>query len=347
MSFLLVALVGLVGGVLVERVTSSGHPETLDAPAASQPGTQRRRRDRRRTATRVFTGIAVLVVLALVGVLVWATVIFNRIEKVPVADALSSGTGTNWLLVGADNSLSGGPGREGVDGVRADTVMVMRVHDGQTSMLSLNRDLWVTNPATGEKGRLNATYNQGPANLIRAVTQNFGIPIERYIEIDFDSFSGLVDSLGGIEIYFANPAFDLASGLDVKAAGPVHLDGAQALAYVRSRHFTEVIDSRPVPEGGLPDVNRTMRQQNFLRAVMGKATSSRNPLTLLSAASTMSAGLRIDDSMTMFDAVRLAMAMRNLDPQPTPLPVVPRTTSGGAAVLELGDGAQDVLARFR
>ena len=113
MSFLLVAFVGLVGGVLVERVTSSGHPETLDAPAASQPGTQRRRRDRRRTATRVFTGIAVLVVLALVGVLVWATVIFNRIEKVPVADALSSGTGTNWLLVGADNSLSGGPGREG------------------------------------------------------------------------------------------------------------------------------------------------------------------------------------------------------------------------------------------
>ena len=291
--------------------------------------------------------MVVLLLAATVGGYLWASSVFNRIEKVDVSAALSSGSGTNYLLVGADNSLGGGVQREGVEGVRSDTIMVLRVVDGRAQMLSLNRDLWVVNPATGSEGRLNATYNQGPENLVRAVTQNFGIPIERYIEIDFGSFSGLVDSFGGIDVHFEHPAFDLASGLDVKQAGVVHLDGAQALAYVRSRHYTEVIDGQPRAEGGLPDVNRTMRQQTFLRQIMQKASDNKNPVKLMSAADTIAGGLRIDDDMSMLDAARFAWSMGNLDPQPVVLPVVPRTTSGGASVLELGPGADDVLAGFR
>ena len=187
----------------------------------------------------------------------------------------------------------------------------------------------------------------GPANLIDAVTKNFGIPIDRYIEIDFVSFGGLVDAFGGIDITLANPAFDLASGLHVDQAGVVHLDGAQALAYVRSRHYYEMIDGRPTPEKGLPDVNRTLRQQAFLRAIMAKAGDKRNPFTLMDAAKKMSNGLRIDDDMTMFDAARFAWRMGRLDPETVQLPVVPRTTSGGAAVLDVGPGADTVLDQFR
>jgi hypothetical protein len=51
--------------------------------------------------------------------------------------------------------------------------------------------------------------------------------------------------------------------------------------------------------------------------------------------------------MSMLDAARFALRMGRLDPQPVILPVVPRTTSGGAAVLELGPGADEVLAGFR
>jgi LCP family protein required for cell wall assembly len=346
--YLVVAVAGLVAGLLTERLVTPSAP-ALGPLGRGGPGAGRApgRRSRRRTVSRVVLVAAGAVLLGTLAALVWANSIFNRIEKVEVSDALSGGSGTNYLLVGADNSLGGGAGREGVDGIRADTVMVLRVSGGGATMLSLNRDLWVRNPATGQEGRLNATYNQGPANLVRAVTENFGIPIERYVEIDFDSFSGLVDSLGGIDITFANPAFDLGSGLDVPTAGTVRLDGAQALAYVRSRHYTEYIDGQPVAEGGLPDVNRTMRQQAFLRAVMQKAATNRNPFALLSAAERMSAGLRVDDDMTMFDAIRFALTMGRLDPRPTPLPVTPRTTSGGAQVLDLGDGADGVLAGFR
>lgn len=332
-------LVGVTLGAVAERV--------LTRRSERDPSTTGGRRRKRHVLRWVVLGVVVLLVGLTVGGYLWANSVFDKIEKVDVADTLSHGSaGTNYLLVGADNGQDG-TGREGVEGVRSDTILVLNIDGDDARMMSLNRDLWVTNPATGQEGRLNATYNQGPANLIAAVTQNFGIPIDRYIEIDFTSFAGMVDAFGGIEVEFAHPAIDRASGLVVPTAGVVHLDGEQALAYVRSRHYTEIIDGQEVPEGGLPDVNRTQRQQTFLRAVMDKASSSRNPLTLMRAADDMSGGLRIDDEMKMLDAARFAWSLGRLDPVSVVLPVVPRTTSGGAAVLELGDGAEEILATFR
>ena len=329
MSLLIAVVAGLVVGAGTERL--------FTRPARG-----------RRRGLRLAGGFTLMaVVICLVGGYLWAASVFNRIDKVDVSTALGHGSGTNYLLVGADNSRDPSQGRAGVNGVRSDTIMVLHIEGGHAKMLSLNRDLWVDNPATGSKGRLNATYNQGPTNLITAVNRAFGIPIDRYIEIDFVSFAGLVDAFGGIDVNFANPAFDLASGLDVKSAGLVHLDGAQALAYVRSRHYTEVIGGRNVPEGGLPDVNRTGRQQVFLRQIMAKAGSKRNPFTLMSAASKMAGGLRIDSEMSLIDAMRFAWNMGHLNPERVVLPVVPRRTSGGADVLDMGPGADAVLAQFR
>ena len=353
MTLVLALLVGIVLGAVAERIIPrspatdpiAGSPSTVAAPPDGRPSRPTR------SKRRIIAWSALALVLVLIGVTVggylWANSVFNRIEKVDVTAQLSHGSGTNYLLVGSDNGRTGADQRKGVAGARSDTIMVLRVQGGTAKMLSLNRDLFVTNPATGQKGRLNATYNAGPANLVQAVTSDFGIPIDRYIEIDFVSFGGLVDSFGGIDIDFAQPAFDLASGLDVKQAGTVHLDGTQALAYVRSRHYYEMIDGKPTPEGGLPDVNRTKRQQTFLRAIMAKAGAKRNPFTLMSAASKMTKGLRVDDDMTLFDAMRFAWRMGKLQPESVALPVVPRVTNGGADVLDLGPGAEQVLAQFR
>lgn len=347
MTLLLWLLGGLVLGVVAERLTGGGR-KVREAEAAVGAAPRTRRPGR----IIAWSLLAVLLLVGAAGVAAYlrASAIFDQIETVDVSSQLASGGGggTNYLLVGSDNGREGGEQREGVEGARSDTIMVLRIEGGTAKMLSLNRDLWVLNPATGENGRLNATYNAGPANLIQAVTENFGIPIHRYIEIDFISFAGLVDAFGGIDIAFEHPAFDPASGLDVKEAGLVHLDGAQALAFVRSRHYNEIIDGVAVPEGGLPDVNRTQRQQVFLRAIMAEAGASRNPLALLDAADKMSNGLRIDDDMTLLDAGRFAWRMGRTDPETVLLPVVPRTTSGGAAVLDLDQpAAEAVLEQFR
>lgn len=337
---------GLLLGIVAERLTGGPKAAEVGAPATAAP---RRRRTGRIVAWTSLIA-AILLVATAIGGYLWANSIFQQIERVAVSPQLAAGgnSGTNYLLVGSDNGKEGGVQRENVEGARSDTIMVLRVEGGSAKMLSLNRDLWVANPATGENGRLNATYNAGPTNLIQAVTENFGIPIHRYIEIDFVSFGGLVDAFGGIKIFFEHPAFDLASGLDVKEAGLVHLDGPQALAFVRSRHYAEVIDGEVVLEGGLPDVNRTQRQQEFLRAIMAEAGSKRNPLTLMSAADKMSTGLRIDDDMTLLDAGRFAWNMGRLEPATVLLPVTPRTTDGGAAVLDLDQpAATAVLDQFR
>jgi LCP family protein required for cell wall assembly len=285
-------------------------------------------------------------VLGLLGWL-WATSTFSKVERVEVASVLDAadGGGTNYLIVGSD-SRGGAEENGGVDGQRSDTLLVLRTDGDQSRIMSIPRDLVVTNAATGEDGRINGAYNQGPANVIETIRNNLDIPIQRYVEVDFVTFASMVDALGGVTIDFPNTAIDRESGLVVSETGPVILDGEEALAYVRSRNYTEIIDGQEVvdPSG---DLGRVNRQQVFLRTVLAKAGASRNPLTLMRVASSVTGGLRIDDAMTLTDAVRFAWNMGRLNPESVVLPVTARTT-GGAAVLDLVEAeAPAALDQFR
>lgn len=303
-----------------------------------------------------------LIVLAIPLVLLllclfWAQRIFNGIERVEVSPVLSSGNGTNYLIVGSDTREGTPPdpnaealGITEPPGQRADTIMLLHFGSGGTRITSIPRDLWVTNPATGSVGKINATYNPdlcgdggcgGPSNLIQTVTNELGIPIDRYMEVDFVSFSGVVDAVGGITIDFEHPASDSMTGLNITEAGPHHLNGEQALAYVRSRHYVEVIDGQQVPDPQA-DLGRVERQQKFLSALFAKLGGSRNPLTLLRSFEEVGKGLRIDDAMSFGDAIRLGWRMRGFSPELSPIPVV---NDGGGLALE--PGAEEVLDQFK
>ncbi len=323
------------------------------APHPGAPGPARRRRPRRRWPW-VLAALVLVPVVAGAGLWAYLTWQMSRFDQVPVGSVLAgSATGTNVLLVGSDS-------REGVDpnapdagfivgdsvgGQRADTILVLRIDDQGSRFLSLPRDLWLPIPPTGREQRINAAYNEGPETLVRTVQESLGIPLDHYVEVDFVSFVGLVDALGGVTIDFAHPATDADSGLDVPA-GPVTLDGAQGLAYVRSRNYTEQVDgsSRVDPRG---DLGRVVRQQTFLREVLSEASAARNPLTLNRVLGALSAGVRIDDATGVGEALRIARGLRGQAPETVELPVFGFTTAGGAAVLGLADGAGTVLASFR
>ena len=251
------------------------------------------------------------------GSWLWARAKFDDIERVEAGPALrhGGGTGTNYLMVGTD-------ARAEVSGNRSDSMIVLRLADGKATMMSIPRDLWVTIASSGREQKINAAFNDGPQNLIRTIDQNLGIPIDRYMEISFDSFGALVDAMGGVVIDFPHPAFDTVSGLDVKESGPVLLNGEQALAYVRSRHYTEIIDGEEVPDNQ-NDFGRQARQQTFLRVVLAKLASSKNPVTLASNSSKLADGLRIDDEMRFTDAVRLGWDIAGKTPEPVVLPTLP------------------------
>lgn len=298
--------------------------------------------------------VVALLLLVVVGPLVFGWWQFSRIERVDVGSVLQPATGaTNYLVVGSDSRAQIDP--EATDaagflngpvaGERADTIIVLRIGDGPARLLSIPRDLWVTYPTTGEEGRINGAFGLGPGELIAAV-QSLGIPISHYLQIEFTSFAGLVDAVGGVTIDVPHPAFDEMSGLAVEESGQVTLDGAQAVAYVRSRQYTEVIDGVPVtdPTG---DIGRTARQRAFLAALFSQMGSTRNPFTAASAVDALAPGLAIDNTMTFLDALRLGWEVRGMSSESVELPVDPFTTSGGAAVLGLRQPeAAEVLASF-
>jgi anionic cell wall polymer biosynthesis LytR-Cps2A-Psr (LCP) family protein len=170
--------------------------------------------------------------------------------------------------------------------------------------------------------------------------------VHHYMEVDFVSFAGLVDGLGGVTVDFEHPAFDVKSGLYVNEAGPVELNGQQALAYVRSRTYTEVIDGEEQVDA-TQDLGRIERQQNFLRAVFSELSDTKNPFALARAFSGVADGLRIDDEMSMFDGLRLGWALRGIDSNQLELPVVNDRNESGAVLILQEDAAQPVLDEVR
>ena len=226
--------------------------------------------------------------LALIGGYLYARSVFNRIEKIDLGDSLTSAeSGTNYLIVGSDSRENvteegdaGFNGSEAPGGQRADTMMIVHLEGGKAQMLSVPRDLYLPIAGMDESHKINAAYNAdlggGPQRLVDTITQSLGIPIDRYMEIDFVSFAGLVDALGGVTIPFENPAQDEASGLFVPEAGDVELDGDQALAYVRSRHYTETINGELV-EDATGDLGRILRQQTFLSGGLRRAQRVEEP----------------------------------------------------------------------
>lgn len=296
----------------------------------------------------------VLLLLALGGWL-YARSIYNRVEKIPLADVLSAASdGTNYLIVGSDTRDLGAITDAGLNpaafedggGQRSDTMLLLRFVGGEAQMMSLPRDLYLPIAETDGSGKLNSAYNGGPRRLVLTVQQSLGIPIQHYLEVDFVSFARLVDALGGITIDFPNPAFDENTGLIVEQPGPTHLDGPQALAYVRSRHYVEIIDGKEHPDP-TADLGRVKRQQAFLSAVFGELGSTKNPLSLARAASSATGGLRVDDTLGLLDAIRLGWRLRSLDPETVELPVKNGANKSGSVLFLVDPDAQAALDRFR
>jgi LCP family protein required for cell wall assembly len=292
--------------------------------------------------------ILVLVLLAMGGFW-WARTTYERIERVDLSGVLDplEGDAVNYLLVGSDSRDELDPeGNSGVTGRRSDTIILLQTTPSSSAMMSIPRDLWVTIADSGREGRINGAYNSGPANLVRTVQQNLGVPVNHYLEVGFASFVGLVDTLGGVTLEVPHPAVDRASGLVIPGGGEVRLDGTQALAYARSRNYTELIDGREVLEP-TADLGRQQRQQYFLRTVLAEVGGTRNPVTLVRVAGAMSNQLTVDSDLGMLDAFGLVRRLRTSDPESLVLPTTGVRRGGAAVLVTVEPDAQTVLDRFR
>ncbi len=264
---------------------------------------------------------------------------FAQIHKQNIA-GLAPDSGTlNVLLVGSDsraniedNSAFNDKSNP-VTGQRSDTIMILHVDTKQkkAAILSIPRDLYVPIAGTASSNRINTAFDNGAQRLVDTIQQDLGIKINHYVQVDFVGFQAIVNSVGGVDIYVPAPARDKFSGLNVKTAGCAHLDGFQALAWARSRHFEELEGGRwqSDPTG---DLGRIQRQQDFIRRMLRKALATRNPIKVNELIGIGIKNVQIDQHMSSSDILRLASRFHSLNADTVDmltLPTTPFTTRIG------------------
>jgi LCP family protein required for cell wall assembly len=202
--------------------------------------------------------------------------------------------------------------------------------------MSIPRDTVVTmlppdSQQYGTYNRINSSYNTGANQLVKTITANFGIPINHVVEVDFSGFQESVNALGGVYVNFPYPAKDAYSGLNITTPGCQLLNGAQALAVARSRHY-EYYTNGYWHYDGTSDFGRIQRQDVFLKAMIQSAKSKVNPLTVNAFLGSLHEGITIDDGWGFNELIGLALNYRSFDPAQLAgqtLPTVSSNAFGG------------------
>jgi polyisoprenyl-teichoic acid--peptidoglycan teichoic acid transferase len=237
-------------------------------------------------------------------------------EELPTWDG---GSRINILFVG----LRGGDPLEPDCPFCTDTLILLTVDpiSKTAGMLSIPRDMWTNIPGFGYSrintawmlGRGSKLPGGGPALSMKTVSHFIGVPVDYYVQVDFDTFVDVINLIGGVDIYnneriILDPA---AHGKDfpkvrLTCCGIRHMNGAIALAYARCRK-----ESQGCTDG---DVGRAKRQQKVIFAIRDKVLNPQNFPTLFAQAPQLynkfSEG--IHTNMSLEDAMKLAVLVRDI-----------------------------------
>jgi polyisoprenyl-teichoic acid--peptidoglycan teichoic acid transferase len=229
------------------------------------------------------------------------------------------GSRINILFVG----LRGGDPIEGDCPFCTDTLILLTVDPltRTAGMLSIPRDMWVNIPGFGYSrintawtlGRGSKLPGGGPGLTMKTVSHFVGVPVDYYVQVDFDTFVDVIDLIGGVDIYNEeNIRLDpMSHGKDfpqvrLTCCGMRHMNGTVALAYARCRHAEQGCDDG--------DVGRAKRQQKVIFGIREKVLAPENFPTLFARAPELyrsfSAG--IHTNLTLADATQLAVLIRDI-----------------------------------
>lgn len=352
---------------------SSGPRQPYRRPEAGAGGRRRPPAGRglgasgpRRWPRRALIAINAIVALCIIGTasaygyVQWRLGQIHR-EKISTLTNINGGKPFTMLVVGSDSRAALAANNPGnaqfgsasqTPGQRSDTIILARVAPAtrQVMIMSIPRDLWVDIPGQG-MNRINSAFDSGPSLLIQTIQTDLGIPVNHYIEVNFDTFQAVADAVGGVSFYFPTPAKDAYSLLNVPKAGCVLLTGSQALAFVRARHYEYYENGRWNYEAE-SDLARIQRQQAFIKKMLKKAEGEfTNPIALNDVISGVTKNLTVDSGFSSSLLLDLARDFHGVNPSSIPsltLPNYPFTTAGGAEVLGLQQPqAAQTIAAFK
>lgn len=217
--------------------------------------------------------------------------ILNPIKKDPELTRDSTGKYTTALIVGIDTRSA----KSDLQNTDSMIIATYNHENGNITMISVPRDLYVKIPNEGWYSKINSFYAHGESlkkgnglNYLRNVlTSLTGIEIQYHALVDLQGFKKIVDAVGGVTVNVENSFTDYQYPAESKRKpvyetvtfkeGPQKMDGVTALKYARSRHSSDNNEGT--------DFARAKRQQKVISALKDKIVSTDtllNPQKILS-----------------------------------------------------------------
>lgn len=270
----------------------------------------------------ILAGVVVVAALAAFGTGLVIVDQLNEIPRIPAFEGLdetkrpskpaASAESVTMLLVGSDSRAA-----HGTTGTRAgeptwkygaqrtDTIMLAHIPANRTRVyvVSIPRDSWVRVPGHG-MAKVNAAFSWGgPPLLVRTIESMSNVRIDHVGVTDFSGFKEMTDAVGGVDVTVGEPSFDQANNRRW-TPGTHHLDGEEALLFVRQRY-------------GLPngDFDRIRRQQQFMQALGTEVTSARTlsrPWAVNDLLGAVTRSVTVDDRLTTGRMRDLALELRRV-----------------------------------
>ncbi len=251
----------------------------------------------------------------------------------PNCSAVANGAPYNVLVIGSDTRVGETPAEAAqfgdstnAGGQRSDTIKIVHVdpQTGTASVLSIPRDTFVTlsgvpaSAGVSSKNKINASFAAGPndpdpngtgANgLVTTIEDTFGIPISHWIVVNFYGLMDAVNGLDGIKMNVPYPIRDYGdcnsngvysncTGLNIQTAGCQTLNGTEALALSRSRHFEYDQNGQWISDLS-SDIGRIERQNLIIEAVVDRAKSTYNPITAAGFIQSLTHDVTLDNQLS-------------------------------------------------
>jgi LCP family protein required for cell wall assembly len=264
-------------------------------------------------------GIAVIIIGLIAGISLYgyASGLDSDLKRTDAFSELTDGRPVkeiegvqNILLVGSDSRDPDAANDTG-SAWRADTLILMHIPSDHKSaqLVSIPRDLWVQVPSannapcgSGSRAKINASFAFGGLpRAVRTVECMTDVHVDHVMAIDFGGFKEVVDALGGVDLKVEQTITSIHKPYRKFTKGTMHMDGAQALDWIRQR--------KQFPQG---DFARMRHQQEFLKALMDKAASTgtlTNPGKLNDFLKAVTAAVTVDHDFSLTD---MAVKFRNL-----------------------------------
>jgi len=295
------------------------------AEDGSDHAAEPRRRKRRpgRIALASLGSLLGLVVVLAVGGYAYVNHVASSIPRVNVAHLVpaDSGSGQTFLVTSSQKGPTGIAVQDPSLPDSSNIVMLLHINaDGKHGGAVGIPDTTLVNvPGLGTHPLSYALETGGPSLLVQTVTQVTGVPINHYARIDFSHVAGLVNAIGGVDVTIPTASTSFGHTFN---AGVNHLNGVTAIYYAR--------------EPSLGDLARTLRQENFVRAVLNKIADDHlitNPVTMVRVLNSITSALTVDSNMTNSAIESLARQFGSLSSSAGTFVVAPTHTVNGHLVL--------------